>query len=158
FSSTVTTEVSVNQLEAFENIVPIDLTSIFTGYSLLPAVTGTKKQTGAWDGAGQTRTVLLADGSSVQEMLTKYDLPNYFSYNVSHFTGILRLLTIEADGEWWFSSTPSGETHIEWRYAFKAKSFLTAPLLWFISNMLWRGYMQKALQLLKAQLLEKNIR
>jgi hypothetical protein len=63
-AATVNTDVAVSQITAFEYNVPIDLTSIFTGYGPLPAVTGTKNQTGAWDGAGQTRTVLLSDGSS----------------------------------------------------------------------------------------------
>ncbi|MGB6067415.1 MAG: hypothetical protein WBG50_21630 [Desulfomonilaceae bacterium] len=148
---TVNTDVAVSQIAAFEHNVPIDLTSIFTGYGPLPAVTGTKNQTGAWDGSGQTRTVLLSDGSSAQEMLTNYEHPNYFSYRVTGFTGALRLLITSANGEWWFSSTSSGKTHIEWRYAFNPKSAFAVPILWFITNVLWRGYMHKALRLFKAQ-------
>ena len=150
-AATVNTDVAVSQIAAFEYNVPIDLTSIFTGYRLLPAVTGTKNQTGAWDGAGQTRTVLLSDGSSAHEILTKYEHPHYFSYIVSGFTGVLRLLITSANGEWWFSSTSSGKTHIKWRYAFNAKSVFAVPVLWFITNVLWRGYMHKALRLFKAQ-------
>jgi len=151
-SAIVTTEVAVSQIDAFEYNVPIDLTSIFTGYGPLPAVTGTKNQTGAWDGAGQTRTVLLSDGSSAQEILTKYEHPNYFSYTVSDFTGVLRFLATSANGEWWFSSDLSGKTHIKWRYAFNASSFFVVPVLCFITQVLWRGYMRKALGLLKAQI------
>lgn len=154
FSSTVTTLVAVSLIEAFEYNVPIDLTTLFTGYGPLSAVVGVKDQPGAWDGAGQRRTVLLSDGSSAQEMLTKYEHPNYFSYRVSNFTGVLRFLTVGAKGEWWFSNAPSGKTHIKWRYAFESKTYLTAPLLWFITNVLWRGYMQKALKLYKAQLID----
>jgi len=150
-AATVNTDVAVSQIAAFEYNVPIDLTSIFTGYGPLPAVTGTKNQTGAWDGAGRTRTVLLSDGSSAKEMLTNYEHPNYFSYTVSEFTGALRLLITSANGEWWFSSTSSGETHIKWRYAFNARSAFAVPVLWFITNVLWRGYMYKALRLFKAQ-------
>jgi len=156
-SATVTTEVEVSQIVAFEYIVPIDLTSIFTGYGPLPAVTGTKNQTGAWDGAGQTRTVLLSDGGSTQEMLTKYDHPHYFSYTVDGFTGIFRFLASSAEGEWWFSSTSSDKTHIKWRYAFNAKSVFAVPVLWFITKVLWHNYMHKALQLFKAQVEHKVI-
>jgi hypothetical protein len=153
-SATVTTDVAVSQIDAFEYTMPIDLTLIFTGYGPLPAVIGTKDQTGAWDGAGQTRTVLLSDGSSAQEMLTKYEHPRYFSYTVSDFTGVLRSFITSANGEWWFSSASSGETHIKWRYAFNARSLFAVPVLWFITS-LWRGYMRKALELLKTQV-EQN--
>ena len=148
---TVSTEVAVSQVVAFEYNVPIDLTSIFTGYGPLPAVIGTKNQTGAWDGSGQTRTVLLSDGSSAREMLTHYEHPNYFGYKVSEFTGALRFLVASANGEWWFSSTSSNRTHIKWRYAFNARSAFAVPVLWFMTNLLWRGYMGKALRLFKSQ-------
>jgi hypothetical protein len=60
-SATVEADVRANQAAAFEHIVPFDLTSIFAGYGPLPAVTGTQHQVGAWDTAGQTRTVRLSD-------------------------------------------------------------------------------------------------
>jgi hypothetical protein len=155
-SATVNIDVAVSQSTAFDYNVPIDLTSIFTGYGPLPAVIGIKNQTGAWDGAGQTRIVLLSDGSSAQEILTKYERPNYFSYTVSGFTGALRLLITSANGEWWFSTTSLGQTRIKWRYAFNARSALAVPVLWFITNVLWRNYMHKALRLFKAQV-EHNV-
>jgi len=151
-SATVETDINANQSAAFEHIVPIDLVSIFTGYGPLPAVTGTQDQTGAWDTAGQTRTVLLSDGSSAQELLTRYDHPRYFSYTVSGFTGVLRWLTTSANGEWWFNGdASSGRTQIKWRYAFNKRSVLAAPVLWLVANLLWRSYMNKALALAKLQ-------
>lgn len=155
-SVTVHTCVLASQIAAFEYIVPIDLTTIFTGYSLLPAVRGTENQTGDWDGTGQTRTVLLSDGSSSQEIITKYDYPNYFSYTVKEFTGILRFFTKSADGEWWFDSISSDKTYIKWKYAFNAKSILAIPFLWFITKVLWRNYMHKALRLSKNQVEYNN--
>jgi hypothetical protein len=154
-STTVTATVTANQADVFDQIVPIDLTSIFKGYGPLPSVTGTQNQLGAWDAAGQTRTVNLSDNSSAQELLTKYEYPHYFSYTVSNFTSSLRFLTTSANGEWWFSGSPSGRTHIKWRYEFNARSVLAVPALWLISNLLWRNYMEKALQLSKAQV-EQN--
>jgi hypothetical protein len=154
-STTVQTNVTANQADAFERIVPIDLSSIFTGYGPLPSVTGTQNQVGAWDAAGQTRTVHFSDRSSAQERLTKYEHPVYFSYTVSNFTSLLRFLTTSAHGEWWFSFGTLGETHIKWRYAFNARSVLAVPLLWLITNTLWRNYMYQALQLSKAQIEEK---
>lgn len=151
-SATVETDINANQSAAFEHIVPIDLVSIFTGYGPLPAVTGTQGQTGAWDAAGQTRTVRLSDGSSAEELLTRYDYPRYFSYTVSGFTGVLRWLTTSANGEWWFNRDISpGRTHIQWRYAFNARSVFATPVLWLAANFLWHGYMNKALALAKLQ-------
>jgi polyketide cyclase/dehydrase/lipid transport protein len=151
-AATVSIEVNSNQIKTFEHIVPIDLTSIFTGYGPLPAVTGTQDQVGSWDAAGQTRTVHLSDGSSAQEELTKYGHPNYFSYTVSGFTGSLRFFTTEANGEWWFEPNLTGKTKITWRYAFNSSSVFAVPVLWFIAKFLWRGYMKKAISLSKYQL------
>jgi hypothetical protein len=151
-SATIKTTVKASQVQVFEHIVPIDLTSIFKGYGLLPSVIGTQNQIGSWDTEGQTRTVHLSDHSSVQEMLTKYEHPYYFSYTVSCFTGSLRFLTTSANGEWWFSSGSSEQTYIKWRYAFNARSVLAVPVLWLITNLLWRNYMNKALQLAKSQI------
>jgi len=150
-SATVDIDLAVSQITAFDSNVPIDLTSIFTGYGPLPAVIGTRNQTGAWDGAGQTRTVLLSDGSSAQEVLTSYERPDYFGYTVSGFTDALRLLITSANGEWWFSSTSLGQTHIKWRYGFNARSAWAVPLLWLITNVLWRSYMRQVLRLFKMQ-------
>jgi hypothetical protein len=153
FSATVQVGIAAGQSEVFQHIVPIDLTSIFTGYGPLPAVTGTRNQTGAWDAAGQTRTVILSDGSSANELLTQYDYPRYFSYTVSGFTGVLRFLTTSANGEWWFEhNSVSDATHVKWRYAFNPCSRLSAPILWFVAHVLWRGYMRQALMLMKSQL------
>ncbi len=137
--------------KAFEHIVPIDLTSIFTGYGPLPAVVGTRNQTGGWNAASQTRTVLLSDGSSAQEALTEYEYPTRFGYTVKGFTGVLRFLAREAHGEWWFERVSGREaTTIRWRYEFVGQTPLMKPLLCFITR-LWRGYMHKALKLSMAQ-------
>jgi Polyketide cyclase / dehydrase and lipid transport len=151
-SATITTTVRANPSAAFAHIVPIDLTSIFKGFGPLPSVTGIQNQVGNWDAAGQTRTVHLSDRSSAQERLTKYEYPHYFSYTVSDFTNSLRFLTTSANGEWWFSASSAGQTTIQWRYAFNARSSLAVPVLWFVTHLLWRHYMQRALQLSKVQI------
>lgn len=148
----VSTEVKTDPVKTFEHIVPIDLPSIFTGHGVLPAVVRTQDQVGGWDAAGQTRTVHLSDGSSAREILTMHSPPDYFSYTVSNFTGILRFFTTSADGEWWFEPLPSGNTLVRWRYAFNPRSILSIPVLWFITKVLWRGYMKKALSLSKIQM------
>jgi len=69
-AATVSTTIEASIEEAFGQIVPIDLTSIFTGYGPLPAVVQTRDQSGAWDAAGRTRTVAFADGSTAQPIGT----------------------------------------------------------------------------------------
>lgn len=148
FATEVEAIVQAPLAQAFEQIVPIDLPSIFKGFGPLPAVTGTRNQTGGWDAAGQTRTVLLSDDSSAQERLTQYQHPKYFAYTVSGFTGILRFFATEAHGQWWFTEGASStSTSIRWRYAFVSKSALVAPIVWLIANTLWHGYMRRALAL-----------
>ena len=153
FSAIVQTEIAAKQDVVFKYIVPIDLASIFTGYGPLPAVSGTKKQTGAWDAAGQTRTVIFSDGNSAREMMNKYEYPRYFSYTVSDFTGAIGVFAKSANGEWWFDTNPSsGATIVKWRYAFNARNMFTAPVVWMITKTFWRGYMNKALMLCKTQI------
>jgi hypothetical protein len=152
YSASVQADIAAPQAAAFDCIVPIDLTSIFTGYGPLPAVVGTRDQTGGWDAAGQTRTVLLAGGSSAHEQITDYTHPSHFSYTVSDFTGILRPLVVSAHGEFWFEpGTPPAGTHVKWTYTFNARSSFSVPLVWFIATVLWKGYMDKALRISKAQ-------
>jgi polyketide cyclase/dehydrase/lipid transport protein len=153
FAATVETEIGSRRETVFNYIVPIDLASIFTGYGPLPSVSGTENQTGAWDAPGRTRTVRLSGGSSAQERITRYEFPRSFSYTVSDFTGVLRLFTTSADGEWWFDSGPSSNgTSVRWRYAFNSRSPVAVPILWLIANFLWRGYMRKAILLAKGQI------
>lgn len=151
-ATTVSIVIDANQIEAFEHIVPIDLPSIFTGYGPLPAVTDVQNPVTSWNTARQKRTVYLSDGSAMQEQLNEYLYPDYFSYTVSGFSNALRLLTTSAQGTWWFESISPDYTHVRWRYAFTSRTIMAVPLLWGITQFLWRGYMHKALSLAKQQL------
>lgn len=147
-SATATATIRASRQAVFDHIVPIDLTTIFRGYGPLPAVIGTKGQTGAWDGVGQTRTVVLSDGSTAREELTAYEPPRYFAYRVGGFTNALRLLSTGARGEWWFEET-AGDTSVRWRYVFEPTSMVVLPFLAPI-GLIWQRYMQAALNAAKA--------
>ncbi|HEY2437389.1 MAG TPA: hypothetical protein VGH93_09415, partial [Solirubrobacteraceae bacterium] len=62
---TAHTRTEVPPARAFEVIVPIDLSLIFTGWGPFPTVRGVKNQTGAWDHAGASRNPELSDGTPV---------------------------------------------------------------------------------------------
>lgn len=145
--STVDIHIAAPREAVFLHIVPIELAGIFTGYGPLPAVLGTRGQTGAWDGAGQERTVLLSDGSTAHEQLTAYEKPQRFAYTVDGFTGPLRFLATAARGEWWFEEAGPGSTRVRWQYRFIPRSRLALPLLHLINRLLWRAYMRSALAL-----------
>ena len=125
-------------------IAPIDLTRIFTGFGPLPAVVGTRGQTGAWDRVGASRTVLLGDGSEAREELTAYDAPAHFAYRLSGFTGPLRLLVEGVDGAWWFAPAGGGGTGVRWTYAFRPRPGRRL-LVRVVVAPLWRAYAQRVL-------------
>ncbi|WP_411880844.1 SRPBCC family protein [Polaromonas sp. YR568] len=151
-AATVTTSIEAPAEKAFLHIVPIALASIFTGYGPLPSVTGTLDETGPWDAAGRSRTVVFSDGSSARETLVSYEYPSRFAYRITGFTGVLRFLASEAHGEWWFESVPGrSATSVRWRYEFISRSGILKPLVGLFTRTLWRGYMGKALRLARAQ-------
>ena len=151
-AATVHTTIHAAKADAFGHIVPIDLTSIFTGYGPLPSVSKTLNATGPWDAAGRSRTVVFSDGSSATESLTGYDFPNGFAYRITGFTGVLKYLASEARGQWWFESVPGAKaTSVRWQYEFVSRFKLLKPLVSLFTQRLWRGYMTKALDLSKVQ-------
>jgi hypothetical protein len=132
---------------SFAVIAPIDLPLIFRGFGPLPAVTGTREQTGAWDHVGATRVVELADGSEAGERLVAYDAPGHFAYRVGPFTGPLRRLVDHADGAWWFTAAGDDASDVRWTYVFRPRSRLTAPVVRLAIAPLWRAYARRALAL-----------
>lgn len=135
----------------FAYVVPVPLESIFRGFGVLPAVLGTRDATGRWDGVGQTRTVLLSDGSKLREELIGYESPVYFGYRVTGFSGVIGTLANHAKGEWWFEQVPGeGSTNVRWRYGFVAQNGLVQPVLALVGRLLWRRYMERALARIRA--------
>jgi hypothetical protein len=143
---TVAGAASASVEATFEAIVPIQLSKMFTGYRVLPAVSATREQTGGWDHVGASRVVDLADGSSAREEITAYEPPSYFAYRVTGFTSPLRALVLGATGEWWFSAGDRETTAIRWRYTFEPRG-VARPIVASVIARLWRGYARKALAL-----------
>jgi hypothetical protein len=143
---TVEAEAGASLASAFSTIAPIELEKIFRGFGPLPAVTGTREQTGGWDHVGATRVVELGDGSEARERLTAYEAPTYFAYRLSGFTGAIRHLVTHAEGEWWFFETGNGTTGVRWSYAIHPRAGRAALVRAAIVPM-WRAYQRRALTL-----------
>jgi Polyketide cyclase / dehydrase and lipid transport len=129
--------------QAFDAIIPVELSKVFTGYGPIPAVTETTDQTGPWDGEGQTRTIHLADGSRTHEVIAKFEHPTLFQYRVGPFTGAFGNLIDHADGEFFFKPVAQG-TSVRWSYSWYAKAPWMSPLLWVFTRF-WKAYSRKSL-------------
>jgi hypothetical protein len=150
-SVTVRTTTPVPPETAFDGMVPIDLSTIFTGLGPLPAVTGTVDQTGTWDHVGVSRKPVLSDGTTAYEQITAYTRPSSFAYEVSGFTNALGGLVSVARGDWQFTPTDEGGTEIVWTYVFLPRLRRRTLVALFIAP-LWRRYMRRALDLCVQQI------
>ncbi|MBC7842474.1 MAG: SRPBCC family protein [Gemmatimonadaceae bacterium] len=151
---TVQTRAALGPSDAFDAIVPIDLSLVFKGWGPFPAVRGVKNQTAAWDHAGPSRNPDLSDGSTATERLTEYTAGHSFGYELTQFTGILRRFISGIRGEWTF--TPDGNaTMIRWTYEFKPLRGRDALVRFGIAP-LWRRYMQLGVEA-AARIAEENL-
>lgn len=103
---------------AFDYIQPVSLPDIFPGYGNIPAVVKSNEKE-EWIEAGLSRTVTFADGNSAQESMLHVDYPNYFSYQLDHFSseGLSNLIE-RVEGAWVFIAAEEEKVVIDWKYAF----------------------------------------
>jgi hypothetical protein len=132
-------------VELFAGTVPLPLPDLFRRwYGPIPPIKATRDQTGDWDGAGQSRTVLLTGGGSMREELTSYDPPRSFGYTLSQIKGPLAPLVDHVDGQWLFAPVGTG-TEVTWRWTIHPRSALAAPAL-PVFGRLWKGYARQSLE------------
>lgn len=144
----VTAEISglvpVTPTVAFNTIVPIDVRRIFRGRGLMAAIVEVRDQTGAWDEAGQTRRIQLADGSSLIEEIEACRAPHQFDYRLHTITGPLRFLVDHIRGSWRYSAV-NEQSRIDWTYQFYPKSSWSRPLVQLIVRLAWMPYMRQVM-------------
>jgi len=100
---------------------------------------------GDWSEAGSSRRICLADGSKMTETITTTDAPAYFDYELTDFAPpLFRTLFKRSLGQWWFTSLPSGGTHIKWTYSFEPARAVLRPVVWLFVNTLYRSYIKNA--------------
>lgn len=101
---------------AYDGVLAAPLEELFPHRAgPIPPVRECTGQEGAWGTVGQTRTVVLADGSSNLETLVAADRPGSYRYRLGDFTGPMKRLVGSVDGE--FSFTPEGPgTRVTWTW------------------------------------------
>lgn len=143
--------IAVPAAEAFHRTLPAPLPEIFKRWhGPIPPVKEVREQTGAWDAAGQTRTVRLAGGASMREELTSVDPPRSFGYRLTEITGPMALLASHVAGEWIFTPVADG-AEVTWRWNIHSRSPLTSWLL-PVFGRIWKGYARQSLRDLAATL------
>jgi hypothetical protein len=103
-------------------LTPIDPTRFYPKYGPLPATVAVREQTGPWNVAGQSRTLLLSDGGHVFETITDVEPPTdgavaFFAYELSDFQKVFKRLVDHARAEWTFTAVQGG-TRVHWTYEF----------------------------------------
>jgi hypothetical protein len=125
---------------AFQGILDAPLDQLFPNRSgPIPPVARCEGRDGPWGvTVGQSRTVVLGDGSSNLETLVAADRPADYRYRLSDFTGPMRGLVAGVDGR--FSFVPEGSgTRVTWSWEMHATnpvSRVILPVLGFF----WRRY------------------
>lgn len=138
--------------EAFSRTLPMPLPTLFRRwYGPIPPIKAIHDQIGEWQRVGQSRTIALKGGGTMQETLTSVDAPNSFGYNISGITGPMAPLIDHVEGAWIFTPHGTG-TRVTWRWTLYRKSALTAPALPVFAR-IWRGYARQSLESLSDYLL-----
>jgi hypothetical protein len=133
--------------DAFSRTLALPLPVIFSHwYGPIPPIRQVRDQTGEWDAAGQTRTVMMVGGGSIREELTSVDPPRSFGYTLSDIKGPLAPLVGSVEGTWSFAPAGTGTT-VTWQWILHPKSGVTAPALPVLGR-IWKGYARRALETL----------
>lgn len=130
--------------EAFDRVLPHPLPAVFSRRNLaIPPIKGVRGQAGEWGTAGQTRTILLADGGTMLETLTAVDRPRSFDYTITEVTGAMKPLVSTALGRWSFEPAGTG-TRITWTWELTPTAVGRYAMPVF--GAMWNGYARKALE------------
>lgn len=114
---------------AFDAVLPIALPQLFARRcGVLPAVSAIDHRTGGWDAPGDTRTLLLADRSTVREELLSVTRPEEFGYRLFEPTGPMRAVISGVDGRFGFTKAGTG-VRVTWAWTIHPASRLAAPLM-----------------------------
>ena len=146
--------VAVEPTEAFERLITAPLPEIFSRrFAAFPAVQEVADAPDVWGTVGQTRKIVLTDGSTLHETLTAVDRPHGYTYLLDDLHGPLRPFVRTIDGAW--SVTPEGTgARIGWTWTL----YPTAPparLTMSVIGRMWKGYAERGLAELETMLMRR---
>jgi hypothetical protein len=131
----------------FDTVVAEDvLPEVLHRWGPIPGVVGTRELTGPWTTPGSERTVVLEDGSTARERLTRWERPERFEYVVDRFTSPIGRLVEHASGAWEFDDRGAGSS-FRWIYSFHPQSFATSLPLQILVRTAWARYMAQCADL-----------
>jgi Polyketide cyclase / dehydrase and lipid transport len=137
---------------ALARVLPAPLPQIFgRRYAAIGPIAEVRDQAGGWDAAGETRTIVLADGATMRETLTGIDSPSTFSYEITPLSGPLKLLVGHVAGRWSFAPAGTG-TRVTWSWDVTPTSQATSYAM-PVFGWMWKGYARQSLESLEELLL-----
>jgi hypothetical protein len=146
-SHTVSRQAAVGIERLFDTVVAEDvLPKVLHRWGPVPAVVGTRDLTGPWTAPGSERTVVLDDGSTARERLTRFERPRRFEYTVDRLTSPLGRLVKHAWGAWEFDDR-GAESSFRWTYSFHPRNRAAAVPLQLVVRTAWARYMAQCADL-----------
>lgn len=130
--------------EAFSRVLALPLPELFDRRFLaIPPIREVRDAPEAWDTVGQSRRIVLADGGTMLETLTRVDPPAAFGYAITELTGPLSPIASAADGLWAFEAAGTG-SRVTWSWDVTPNGTL-GDLVMPVFGRLWKGYARQAL-------------
>jgi hypothetical protein len=138
--------------EAFARTLPVPLPVVLgRRYGAIPGIREVRDQEGDWSTVGETRTIVLGDGTTMHETLLVVDPPAEFGYRIDRMSGPLSALVTEMRGRWTFLPAGTG-TRITWTLSLDPRPPL-GPLSMPLFTRMWKGFGRQALEELERVLL-----
>lgn len=139
--------------DAFDRLLPLPLPDLFCRrYLAIPAIREVRDAPPRWEAAGQTRRIVLADGGTMLETLTRVDRPRSFGYTLTELTGAFSPLVASIDGVWSVDPVGTG-ARVTWLWDVHAKDGL-GDLAMPVFGKMWQGYARQALAELEGLLVD----
>ena len=136
--------------KAFKSPMLCDIAKVHTGYSVTPKVTHcTEDET--WGKVGGSRKVFMAKtwnfkgGESSLDKVLERKENEYWKIEISDFK-MWSMGFEKFQGEWTTTQRPDSKIQVKYVYTMFSKSILYYPFHWLFTKIIWRNYMQHALE------------
>ncbi len=138
---------------AYDVVLKTPLPQIFSRrYAVLPPIRDVRDQAGEWGASvGQSRTIVLADGGTMRETLTRIDPSREFAYGIDEITGAMKPLVGRVEGVWSFAVAGSG-TRVTWAWSVHPANAVGSAFM-PVFGKLWNGFARQAMEELEPLLL-----